>query len=85
MERKVAAIVVTYNRQALLKQCIQHLLAQTVACTVLLVDNASTDGTAEWAQAFCAKNSRVRYRNTGSNGRRGWIQLWNGLGLFGRF
>ena len=67
MERKVATIVVTYNRQALLKQCIQHLLAQTVACTVLLVDNASTDGTAEWAQAFCAKNSRVRYRNTGSN------------------
>lgn len=67
MERKVAAIVVTYNRQALLKQCVQHLLSQTVPCTILLVDNASTDGTADWAQALCTQNTRVRYRNTGSN------------------
>lgn len=36
---KIAAVVVTYNRLELLKQCVQRLLAQSVPCDVLLVDN----------------------------------------------
>ena len=40
--RNVTAIVVTYNRLPLLKQCLAALRAQTVqGFTVLLVDNAS--------------------------------------------
>ena len=49
--RNVTAIVVTYNRLPLLKQCLAALRAQTVqGFTVLLVDNASTDGTADYSK-----------------------------------
>jgi GT2 family glycosyltransferase len=42
------AIVVTHNRKELLRQCLQALAAQTVRPDrVLVVDNASTDGTRE--------------------------------------
>ncbi|GAB4093628.1 glycosyltransferase family 2 protein [Flaviaesturariibacter terrae] len=45
----VIAFVVTYNRLPLLKECIAGLLAQT-RCpdAILVINNASTDGTAEW-------------------------------------
>ena len=59
----VAAVVVTYNRLALLKQCVQALRAQTRPCDILIVDNASTDGTAEWLAA----QPELSSRNTGSN------------------
>lgn len=43
----VWAIIVTYNRRELLQECLAALAAQTrPADTVLVVDNASTDGTA---------------------------------------
>ena len=46
--RRVAAVVVTYNRRELLAECIACLRAQRGAeCEILVVDNASTDGTAE--------------------------------------
>lgn len=61
---KVAAIVVTYNRKELLKQCIEKLQAQTVPLDILIIDNASTDGTAE---LFERKKENVIYSNTGSN------------------
>ena len=42
------AVVVTFNRKALLVRCLEALLAQTAAVeTILVVDNASTDGTPE--------------------------------------
>jgi rhamnopyranosyl-N-acetylglucosaminyl-diphospho-decaprenol beta-1,3/1,4-galactofuranosyltransferase len=42
----VAAVVVTYNRKALLVECLQALLAQsTPVSRIHIVDNASTDGT----------------------------------------
>lgn len=44
----ICAVVLTYNRQALLKQCLQALANQTRPCdTILVVDNASRDGTPE--------------------------------------
>ncbi len=49
---KIVAVVVTYNRIDLLKECLQALLAQKIdtdtQLDILLVDNASTDGTKEW-------------------------------------
>ena len=62
-KKMVAAIVVTYNRLELLQQCIEALRAQTAACDILIVDNASTDGTAQWL----ASQPELNYRNTGSN------------------
>lgn len=64
---RCAAVVVTYNRKALLETCLEHLLAQSIPCDVLLVDNASTDGTGAWAQAFVASHETVHYRNTDTN------------------
>ncbi len=48
----ITAVVVTYNRIDLLKECLQALREQKVdrntQLDILLVDNASTDGTKEW-------------------------------------
>ncbi|PEG91760.1 glycosyl transferase, partial [Lactobacillus sp. UMNPBX11] len=44
MYKKVTAVVVTYNRKTLLKECIESLLAQTYRnLDILVIDNASTD------------------------------------------
>lgn len=65
MER-IAAVVVTYNRKDLLQQCLKSILAQEqVVCDVLVVDNASTDGTQQAMEQWA--EPRVRYRNTGQN------------------
>jgi GT2 family glycosyltransferase len=46
---KIAAVVVTYNRLSLLKECIQALRAQTYPLDkIIVVNNSSTDGTLEW-------------------------------------
>jgi len=48
MSERVCAIVVTYNRRDLLRECLLALQAQTCAVdAVLAVNNASTDRTAE--------------------------------------
>lgn len=45
-EYKVAAVVVTYNRKKLLRECLQALLNQTRPLDeIIVIDNASTDGT----------------------------------------
>ncbi len=62
-KRPVAAVVVTYNRLDLLRQCVQALRSQTEACDILIVDNASTDGTAKWLN----EQQDLNHRNTGSN------------------
>ena len=70
MTVSVWAVVVTWNRRELLEQCLAHLLAQTRPCDgLLVVDNASDDGTAEmladaWAGATVLKMSV----NTGGAG-----------------
>lgn len=42
---RIIAVVVTYNRCAMLERCLAALREQSVPCDVLIVDNASTDGT----------------------------------------
>ena len=64
---RVAAVVVTYNRKECLLRCISALRGQQGAVTdILVVDNASTDGTAA-ALAPLAEEGAIRYRNTGEN------------------
>ena len=62
---RIAAVVVTYNRKELLLNCVKKLLSQELACDVLVVDNASTDGTAEALHAVACPH--LKYRNTGKN------------------
>lgn len=64
---QTAAVVVTYNRKNLLRLCITKLLEQTgAACDILIIDNASTDGTREMIHTEFHKPA-VIYENTGRN------------------
>ena len=65
-EKKVIAVIVTYNRKELLKECIEAILDQNYKnCDVLVVDNNSTDGTYDYIKKLIGK--RVIYKNTGAN------------------
>ncbi len=67
MQNKIAAVVVTYNRKALLIECIDHLLNQTFdAFDILIIDNHSTDQTKDAIEHYL-ENSRITYKDTGSN------------------
>ena len=59
-------MVVTYNRMALLQRCIDSLRAQSVQCDILVVNNASTDGTTPWLEAQQSAG-RLLARDTGAN------------------
>lgn len=49
MDKKVCAVVVTYNRLTLLQECIEALRAQSKKLNgIIVVNNNSTDGTKEW-------------------------------------
>lgn len=62
---KVVAVVVTYNRLDKLKRCLAALSESDTPCDVLVVDNASTDGTSEWLASFSSET--VCVINTGKN------------------
>ena len=50
----VAAVVVTFNRLPLLQRLVRQLLTLDALDTILVVDNASTDGTGEWLAEMSA-------------------------------
>lgn len=59
------AIVVTYNRKKLLEENINALLNQTYKCDILVIDNASTDGTEQMVEKI--DDNRIIYINTEKN------------------
>ena len=61
---QVAVIVVTYNSISDLEHSLPALAAQTVAAEVVVVDNDSSDGTADWVAAH---HPEVRLVRSGSN------------------
>lgn len=64
----VCALVVTYNRLPLLKECLQALLDQTRPVNrLLVVDNCSTDGTADWLSEFAAAHDQCEVIRLASN------------------
>ncbi|MBP3892235.1 MAG: glycosyltransferase family 2 protein [Solobacterium sp.] len=67
MLANVLIVVVTYNRKELLKECMEALSAQSYQdCAILVVDNASTDGTLEEIEKYI-DHQKVHYFNTGEN------------------
>ena len=46
---KIIAVVVTYNRKELLKKCIGKLRENNPS-QIIVVNNDSTDGTAQWLE-----------------------------------
>jgi len=65
-KNKICSIVVTYNRCELLIECIEGLLKSEIKADILIIDNASTDGTKEKINKYI-KNKDVIYFNTGKN------------------
>jgi rhamnopyranosyl-N-acetylglucosaminyl-diphospho-decaprenol beta-1,3/1,4-galactofuranosyltransferase len=73
MASRVAAVIPTYNRRALLLECLDSLFRQTVPLArVIVVDNASTDGTVEAVRARYPGHPAIEVhrldRNTGASG-----------------
>lgn len=65
----VIAVVVTYNRLPLLRRNIACLRANAPVSRIIVVDNGSTDGTAEWLES--ERDERlctVRQENVGGSG-----------------
>lgn len=66
--RKIAAVVVTYNRKHLLRENILCLMNQTLIefLDIIIVDNHSTDGTRDMLNDFI-DNQSIIYTDTGCN------------------
>jgi len=66
----VSIMVPVYNRRRLLVECLESALAQTWRdLEVVVVDNASTDGTWDVCREFARADSRVRiFRNSNNIG-----------------
>lgn len=63
MELKIQAVVVTYNRKELLRECIDALFRQTASLEkIIVVDNASIDGTESYLKENGYLNSlQIQY------------------------
>lgn len=61
---KFSIVITTYNRLELLKRAIASSLDQTVPCEVVVVDNASSDGTEAYVQSL---GDQVVYRRNPEN------------------
>ena len=67
MDKRIAAVVVTYNRKDLLQENIISLLQQEPeAPNIIVIDNHSTDGTKEAIQHYIDAG-QIQYCDTGSN------------------
>jgi len=85
---RICAVVVTYNRKALLEECLVALQSQTRPLDeIIVIDNASTDGTDDLLKAQFASITYVKLsKNTGGAGgfhegmklafRKGYDWIW---------
>ena len=62
MKLNCCSVIVTYNRKELLCRSLEKNLEQTAGQDIIIIDNASTDGTKELLdkKGFLS-NSRVHY------------------------
>jgi glycosyltransferase involved in cell wall biosynthesis len=56
----VSVVIPTRDRLEMLAQTVHTVLAQEVELEVVVVDEASSDGTAEWLRALAGRDPRVR-------------------------
>ena len=74
---RISILIPVYNRKKYIEECIQSALNQTFSdFEIVIVDNASDDGTWETCQEYAARDSRVRiFRNETNIGPvRNWIR-----------
>lgn len=53
-------VITTFNRLNLLKRALQSAIGQTLSCEVIVVDNASTDGTQAYVESLGDRVTYVR-------------------------
>jgi len=86
---KVSILIPTFNREFFIAACIQSALDQTFTdLEVVVVDNASEDGTWDVCQEFAALDSRVKvFKNNKNIGPvRNWLRcIDEANGEFGKF
>jgi succinoglycan biosynthesis protein ExoO len=65
----VTVLIAAYNAEAFLHRAVESALEQTVPVKeVLIVDDASTDGTVSAARQMCERDERIRLVTLSSNG-----------------
>lgn len=68
MSRRIVAVVVTYNRLTLLKGLIERLREVPECDEIVVIDNASTDGTGAWLETQADVLAHTLATNTGGAG-----------------
>jgi len=75
----IAIVVLTYNRLHLLRQCVENVLlrASDLATTIIVWNNASTDGTTEYLASL--DHPRIQVVNHDANiGQSGYARAYSG-------
>jgi len=81
-EKKVTALIVTYNRLNLLKECIAAVVSQQYKVNhIIVIDNNSSDGTRGYLDSLSIKGLIVRHLQENVGGSGGFYE---GLMIFGR-
>lgn len=70
--KSVAAIVPTFNRLELLKENINALLSQTVHCDIIIINNASNDGTKAYLDSLNNERLLIIHSATNTGGAGGF-------------
>lgn len=66
-QKKICAVIVTYNRLEVLKSSLAHVMAQTLKpSSIIVVDNNSTDGTVDYLKSIQGKDN-IETVYTGAN------------------
>ena len=84
--RDIVAVIVTYNRKKLLRECIEALLhSENAQADVLIIDNASTDGTREYINEYVDEKQVLYYRTEKNVGGAGGFHIGMKLALEKRY
>ena len=67
--KKIVAVIVTYNRLELLKECIKAIVSATIIPDIIVVNNNSSDGTKEYLDKIegLYKNAKFHIYNMPTN------------------
>ncbi|HLG68804.1 MAG TPA: glycosyltransferase [Chloroflexota bacterium] len=63
----LSVTIPTYNRRDMLAECLASVQRTTVDCEILVIDDASTDDTADFIQKAAEADPRVRYHRQPAN------------------
>ncbi|MDQ7780834.1 MAG: glycosyltransferase family 2 protein [Planctomycetota bacterium] len=79
MTPRVSIVIPTYNHERFLGQCLESVLSQTYGdWEAVVIDDASTDGTARIAESFARRDPRITFlRHAENRGILGLARTYN--------